>query len=113
MREVGARVLTALLLQAAQINPSRVLGMLRKGCKTSICQLDVSVMGDSSHCVSHSAVIGMSCPLKSLHAEVADRLRSYDYIVILPDNNDEKRAWQAWVRLTKVFGLNQVAILSR
>ena len=87
--------------------------MLREGSETRVCQLAVSTMGDSSHYVSHSAVIGMSCPLENLHAEVAGRLRGFDYVVILPDNSDGRRAWQAWVRLTKVFELKQVAILSR
>ena len=86
--------------------------MLRKGAKTRVCQLDVSTLGDSSHSIAHSAVISMSCPLENLHAKVAGRLREYDCVVILPDNHDERRAWQAWVRLTKVFGLKQVAILS-
>ena len=87
--------------------------MLGKGSKTRVCQLDVSTLGDSSHFVAHSAMTGMSCPLENLHADAAGRLRESDYVVILPDKHDERRAWQAWVRLTKVFGLKQVAILSR
>ena len=86
--------------------------MLTKGSETRVCQLDISTLGNSSHSIAHSAVIGMSCPLEKLHAEVAAQLRKSDYVVILPDNHDERRAWQAWVRLTKVFGLKQVAILS-
>ena len=101
-----------LSLQATHINASRVLEMLRKESKARVCQLDVSILGDSSHSIAHSAVIGMSCPLEKLHTEVAAQLRESDYVMILPDNHDERRAWQAWVRLTKVFGLKQVAILS-
>ena len=111
--EVRAYLPTVMLLQATHINLSRVLGMLGKAIETRICQLDVSTLGDSSHSIAHSAVIGMSCPLENLHAEVAGRLRGFDYVVILPDNSDGRRAWQAWVRLTKVFELKQVAILSR
>ena len=110
--EVGV-IPSVLLLQAAHITPSEVLWMLSKGSGARVCQLDVSTLGDSSHHVAHSDVIGICCPLEHLRAEVAARLRAYDNVVILPDNCDERRAWQAWVRLTRVFGLKHTAILSR
>ena len=50
-------------------------------------------------------------PLEDLHAHAAAQLRDFDHIVILAILRDDKRAWQAWVRLTKVFRLEHVAIL--
>ncbi len=52
-------------------------------------------------------------PLEDLHADAAAQLREYDHIAVLPVLNDERRAWQAWVRLTRVFRLKHVAILSQ
>ena len=53
----------------------------------------------------------MHVPLERLHAEDANQLRIFDYVVLLPDASDERRAWQAWVRLTKVYQLKKVAVL--
>ena len=50
-------------------------------------------------------------PLERLHAESAKHLRDFDYIVVLPDASDERRTWQFWVRLTKVYQLKKVAVL--
>ena len=52
-------------------------------------------------------------PLEDLHADAAAQLREYDHVAVLPVLNDERRAWQAWVRLTRVFRLKHVAILSQ
>ena len=50
-------------------------------------------------------------PLEDLHADAAAQLAEYDHIVVLAMLKDDRRAWQAWMRLTKVFRLEQVAIL--
>lgn len=50
-------------------------------------------------------------PLERLHAEFAKLLRIFDYIVVLPDTSDERRAWQFWVRLTKVYQVKKAAVL--
>lgn len=51
-------------------------------------------------------------PLEDLHADAAAQLKDFDHIVVLPMLRDDRRAWQAWVRLSKVFRLKQVAVLS-
>ena len=51
-------------------------------------------------------------PLEDLRADAAAQLREFDHVVVLPILRDDRRAWQAWVRLSKVFRLEQVAVLS-
>lgn len=50
-------------------------------------------------------------PLEDLHADAAAQLREFDHVMILAMLRDDRRAWQAWVRLTKVFRLQHVGIL--
>lgn len=53
----------------------------------------------------------LQIPLEDLHADAAAQLRGYGHVVLVPVLGDERRAWQAWVRLTRVFGLKGIAIL--
>ena len=50
-------------------------------------------------------------PLEDLHLDAATQLREFDHVLVLAMLSDDRRAWQAWVRLTKVFKLEKVAIL--
>ena len=51
-------------------------------------------------------------PLEGLHADAASEVREYDHVVVLAELGNDRRAWQAWVRLTKVFRIEKVAILN-
>ncbi len=63
-------------------------------------------------------------PLESLRAETAEQFREFEHVVIVssaagagsgsvgePGLNAARRCWQACVRLRRVYGLKQAAIL--
>ena len=87
-------------------NPSRnPLVSNKTGC---FCCRDFQRLADESEATTLRHV-----PLEDLHADAAAWLREFDHVVILAMLRDDRRAWQAWVRLTKVFRLEHVGILVR
>ena len=50
-------------------------------------------------------------PLDCLHREAAEAMRGCEHVVVLPDRADERRSWQAAVRLRSVYGVEQVKLL--
>lgn len=63
-----------------------------------------------------SGVEMMHIPLESLRAEAAEQFRSFKHVLIVCSKsgtalNADRRCWQACVRLRRVFGLQQAAIL--
>lgn len=56
-------------------------------------------------------------PLESLRAEAAEQFRKFKHVLVVASEsgtalNANRRCWQACVRLRRVFGLQQAAILN-
>ncbi|CAL5222220.1 g4552 [Coccomyxa viridis] len=101
------------LSEAAHMSVEEFQTLKSRGAR--ICALDVSLpdsIGDVLRTADElEATTLRHVPLEDLHADAAAQLREFDHVVILAMLRDDRRAWQAWVRLTKVFRLQHVGIL--
>ncbi|CAL8465302.1 g4837 [Coccomyxa elongata] len=112
------------LESAAQDVPSVTMASLQEWVKAgaeAVCIIDVSP-SPSGRDAADAATLGgaqlLQVPLDMLRAERVEQLKKYEHVLVTtsesgPRLEADRRCWQACVRLRRVYGLQQAAILER